>query len=208
MTLLSSTRQNTARNFYITSTTRTHTSNSQLNPHNRTHFHFWTLSSPFNQTTPSALQYTENLPTQINIYTGTATTTLQPNKVSSTPWYIGQRQSLPHRTAWTRNWTTSRQPSNTVNSPPGPSTNGTTGSSIHNNSTTPPIAPTTTTQLTKPKPRPPWLFHTSPKYMNNSRKCVKRKGVHVLEVLKYSLEQYICFVVRQAFIHYCGLHQV
>ena len=29
-----------------------------------------------------------------------------------------------------------------------------------------------------------------------------------LEVLKYSLEQYIGFVVRQAFIHYCGLHQV
>ena len=28
------------------------------------------------------------------------------------------------------------------------------------------------------------------------------------EVLKYSLEQYIGFVVRQAFIHYCGLHQV
>ena len=29
-----------------------------------------------------------------------------------------------------------------------------------------------------------------------------------VEVLKYSLEQYIGFVVRQAFIHYCGLHQV
>ena len=29
-----------------------------------------------------------------------------------------------------------------------------------------------------------------------------------LEVLKYSLEQYIGFVGRQAFIHYCGLHQV
>ena len=29
-----------------------------------------------------------------------------------------------------------------------------------------------------------------------------------LEVLKYSLEQNIGFVVRQAFIHYCGLHQV
>ena len=28
------------------------------------------------------------------------------------------------------------------------------------------------------------------------------------EVLKYSLEQYIGFVVRQAFIHYCVLHQV
>ena len=29
-----------------------------------------------------------------------------------------------------------------------------------------------------------------------------------LEVLKYSLEQYIGFVGRLAFIHYCGLHQV
>ena len=29
-----------------------------------------------------------------------------------------------------------------------------------------------------------------------------------LEVLKYSLEQYIGFVVRQTFIHYCGLYQV
>ena len=29
-----------------------------------------------------------------------------------------------------------------------------------------------------------------------------------LEVLKYSLEQYIGFVGRQAFIHYCGLDQV
>ena len=29
-----------------------------------------------------------------------------------------------------------------------------------------------------------------------------------LEVLKYSLEQYIGFVGKQAFIHYCGLHQV
>ena len=28
------------------------------------------------------------------------------------------------------------------------------------------------------------------------------------EVLKYSLEQYIGFVGRLAFIHYCGLHQV
>ena len=29
-----------------------------------------------------------------------------------------------------------------------------------------------------------------------------------LEVLKYSLEQYIGFVVRQAFNYYCSLHQV
>ena len=29
-----------------------------------------------------------------------------------------------------------------------------------------------------------------------------------LVVSWYSLEQYIGFVVRQAFIHYCGLHQV
>ena len=30
----------------------------------------------------------------------------------------------------------------------------------------------------------------------------------MFEDLKYSLEQYIGFVVSQAFIHYCGLHQV
>ena len=29
-----------------------------------------------------------------------------------------------------------------------------------------------------------------------------------LEVLKYSLEQYIGFAVRQAFNYYCSLHQV
>ena len=141
MTPLSSTRQNTARNFFNTSTTRTHTSNSQLNPQNRTHFHSWTLSSPSNQTTPSALQYTESPPTQINIYTGTATITSELNKVSSTPWHIGPRQFHPHRIAWTRNWTTLKQPSNTVNCPPGPSTNGTTGSSSHNNSPTTPQQP-------------------------------------------------------------------
>ena len=36
----------------------------------------------------------------------------------------------------------------------------------------------------------------------------KKKETVDIEVLKYSLEQYIGFVVRQAFIHYCGLHQV
>ena len=34
------------------------------------------------------------------------------------------------------------------------------------------------------------------------------KASILFEVLKYSLEQYIGFVGRQAFIHYCGLHQV
>ena len=155
MTPSSSTRQNTARNFFNTSTVRIHTSNSQWNPHSRTHFPSWTLSSPSNQTTPSALQCTESPPTQINIYTGTATTTSQQNKVSSTPWHIGPKQYLPLRTAWTKNWTTSKQPSNTANSPPGPSTNGITGSTSHNNiPTTPPTTPTTTTQQTNPKTRP------------------------------------------------------
>ena len=53
--------------------------------------------------TPSAPQYTDNPPTQTNTYTGTATTTSQLNKVFSTPWHIGQRQFLPHRTIWTKN---------------------------------------------------------------------------------------------------------
>ena len=141
MTPLSSTRQNTARNFFNISTTRTHTSNSQWNLHNRAHSLSWTLSSPSDQTTPSALQYTENPPTQINTYTGTAITTSQLNKVCSTPWHIGPRQFLPHRTAWTKNCTTSRQHSNTVSYPLWPSTSGTTGSSSHNNSPTTPPTP-------------------------------------------------------------------
>ena len=156
MTPLSSTRQNTVRTFYNTPTTKTHTSNSQWNPHNRNHSPSWTLSSPFNQTIPSAPQCTGNPPTQINTYTGTATITSQQNKVSSTPWHIGPKQYLQLRLAWTRNWTTSKQPSNTANSPPGPSTNGNTGSTSHNNiPTTPPTTPAATSQQTKPKTRPP-----------------------------------------------------
>ena len=38
--------------------------------------------------------------------------------------------------------------------------------------------------------------------------AIIRTTIDNLEVLKYSLEQYIDFVGRQAFIHYCGLHQV
>ena len=137
MTHLSSTRQNTARNYCNTSTTKTHTSSSQWNLHNRAHFLSWTLSSPSNQTTHSAPQYTENPPIQINTYTGTATTTSQPNKVCSIPWHIGPRQFPLHKTAWTKKWTTSKQHSNTVGSLPGPSTNGTTSSSnLNNNPTT------------------------------------------------------------------------
>ena len=40
--------------------------------------------SPLNKTTPSGPQSTGNPPIQINTYTGTASTTSQPNKVSST----------------------------------------------------------------------------------------------------------------------------
>ena len=120
MTPLSSTRQNTVRTFYNTSTAKTLTSNSQWNLHNSTHSPSWTLSSQYNQTTPSAPQCTENPPTQINTYTGTATTTSQQNKVSSTPWHIGPKLYLQLRLAWIRNWTTSKQPSNTANSPLGP----------------------------------------------------------------------------------------
>ena len=85
MTPLSSTGQNTVRTYFITSTTRTHTYSSQWNQHNKDHYHSWTPLSPLNQTTPSAPQSTENPPTQINIYIGTATTTSLPNKVSRIP---------------------------------------------------------------------------------------------------------------------------
>ena len=179
MTPLSSTRKNTARNFFNTSTTRTHTSNSQLNPPNRTHFHSWTLSSPSNQTTPSAPQYTESPPTQINIYTGTATTTSQLNKVSSTPWHIGPRQFHPHRIAWTRNWTTSKQPSNTVNSPPGPQPMA------------PQVHPVTTTVQQPPQQPKQQQYNRQPQtkativvpYIPNTseifKKVCKRKGIQV-----------------------------
>ena len=156
MTPLSSTMQNTVRTFYNTLTTKTHTSNSQWNLHSRAHSPSWTLSSPFNQRAPSTPLFTEIPCTQINTYTGTATTTSQQNKVSSIPWHIGPKLYLQLKPAWTRNWTTSIQPSNTANSPPGPSTNGNTGSTSHNNiPTTPPTTPTTTIQQTKPKTRPP-----------------------------------------------------
>ena len=59
MTLLSSTRQNTVRLFYNTSTTRTHISSSQWNQH-KAHFHSWTPWSPLNKTTLSASQSTGN----------------------------------------------------------------------------------------------------------------------------------------------------
>ena len=72
----------------------------------------------------------------------------------SPPWHIGPVQFLPHRTAWTKNWTTSKQHSNTVSSPSGPSTSGTTGSSSHTAVQHPHHLPTTI-QQTKPKPRPP-----------------------------------------------------
>ena len=43
MTPLSSTRQNTVRTYYNTSTTRTHTCSSQWNQNNKAHFNSWTL---------------------------------------------------------------------------------------------------------------------------------------------------------------------
>ena len=44
--------------------------------------------------------------------------------------------------------------------------------------------------------------------LNPENVKLKKNWIWDLEVLKYSLELYIGFVVRQAFIHYCGLHQV
>ena len=41
------TKQNTVNHYFTTSTTRTHTSDSQLkNPHNKAHYPSWTLLSP------------------------------------------------------------------------------------------------------------------------------------------------------------------
>ena len=98
----------------------------------------------------------------------------------STPWHIGQRQFLPHRTAWTKNWTTSKQHPNTVNFLPGPSTSGTTGSSNPNNiPITPPTPPITTTPETKPKPRLPLLFPTYQTLVKSSKKVCKNKGIQV-----------------------------
>ena len=42
--------------------------------------------------------------TQTNTSIGTATTTSQPNKVFSTPWHTGQKQSPQLKTSWTRNF--------------------------------------------------------------------------------------------------------
>ena len=154
MTHLSSTRQNTARTYYNTSIARTHTSSSLWSQHNKDHYPSWTHLLPYNQTTPSALQYTENQHTLTNICIGTAITTSQPNKVFSTPLPTGLKQYLRPRKTWTRNYHILKQPSTTANSLPGHSTNGNISSTIptrHQLPTTPtltPIQPTTPT--TKP----------------------------------------------------------
>ena len=70
MTPLSSLRQNTAKHYSNTSTTRIPTSSLQLkNHHRRAQFHCWTPWSPYNPTTPSQLQSTENQHTHRSIPT-------------------------------------------------------------------------------------------------------------------------------------------
>ena len=160
MTPLSSIRQNTVRTYSRISTTRTHTYSLQWNQH-KADFPSWTLLSPYNQTTPSAPQYTGDPPTQINIYIGTATTTSQQNKASSTPWHTEPKQFLHPRIKWTRNFNTSKQHYNTANFHHGPSTSGNTSSPIPTSTQPPPPAsPTTTAHLTTTKKG----HHCSPKH--------------------------------------------
>ena len=89
-------------------------------------------------------QYTGNPPIQINIYTGTATTTSQLNKVSSTPWHTGPKQFLHLRIKWTGNFNTSKQHYNTASFLLGPSTSGNTSSPIPTSSPPTPPTPQTT----------------------------------------------------------------
>ena len=92
MTLLSSRRQNTANIYCNTSTheTQTYIYHGGTGPR-------WNATIPgypgFPQapTTPSLPQSTERPCMQINIYIGTATTSLWLNTVYSTPWHIGPK---------------------------------------------------------------------------------------------------------------------
>ena len=156
-----------------------HCVNSQWNPHNRTHSPFLdTLITIQPDNTFSTTGYRK--PTHTDQYLHwTATTTSQQNKMSSTPWHIGPKQFLQLKLAWTRNWTTSKQPSNTAYSPPGPSTNGNTGSTSHNN------IPTTLQQVQQQHPNRqnqnkativvPYIPNASEKF----KKVCKRKGIQV-----------------------------
>ena len=90
---------------------------------------------------------------QINIYIGTATTSSQQNKVSSTPWHTGPKQFLLLKIKWTGNFNTSEQHYNTASFLHGPSISGNTSSPIPTNS--PPTPPATTAQQTTTKTRPP-----------------------------------------------------
>ena len=95
-------------------------------------------------------------PIQINIYTGTATTASQQNKVSSTPWHTGPKEFLLPRIKWTGNFNTSKQHYNTANFHHGPSASDNTSSPIPTTTPPPPpTPPTTTAQMTATKTRPP-----------------------------------------------------
>ena len=96
-------------------------------------------------------------------------------KVFSTPWHIGQKQFLQHRTIWTRNSYTLKQPSTTANSLPGHSTNGNTNSTIP----TRPQPPPTTTQPATTTTRPPLLSPTSLNTADKFKKLCKRRGIQV-----------------------------
>ena len=177
MTPFSSTGQNTVRTYCIISTTRTHTYSSQWNQHNKDHYHSWTPLSPLNQTTLSAPQSTENPPTQINIYIGTATTTSL-TKCLQYPRTQGQNSFF--HTGQTGQGTPTHKDSTTTLpvSSMGPQTVAT---QIH-----PPNQPNTTT-TTNNKNNPPdknkknitIVVPYMPTTGENFRKLCKKKGIQV-----------------------------
>ena len=97
----------------------------------------------------------------------------------STPWHIGPKLYPHPKTAWIKNWTTSKQHSKTVNSPPGPSSSGNTDSTSHNNNPTTPTNPNTNNPIDKTKTKGtivvPYIPNTSEKF----KKLCKRKGIQV-----------------------------
>ena len=83
-------RQNTANNFFNTSTHKTLTYSSPWR-NNPKMDHFHSLIHKFHKvpTTLSSLQSTKSPHIQINIYTGTVIISFGPNTVYSTHWHTG-----------------------------------------------------------------------------------------------------------------------
>ena len=171
--LLSSTRQNAARTNYNTSTARTHTFNSQWNQHNKDHCPFGHISY---HTTRQHLQHHKK-PTHTDQYLHW-----------DSNHHITAKQSvfntLAHRAKTVsstqdkmdKNYTTSKQYSNTASSLPGPSISGNTSSTTPTrNNPPPPAPPTTTTPQTTTITKPPYWFPTFPIQQTSSRNCAKEE---------------------------------